>query len=75
MAQGKINRGRQTDHPAGRHSIRTNQCPPPPSPPHIASAHWTTNLNNTVSDAIVTYYMGMWTNGNGITHTKKVTPQ
>jgi len=44
-------------------------------PPHIASAHWTTNLNNTVSDAIVTYYMGMWTNGNGITHTKKVTPQ
>jgi len=23
-----------TDHPAGRHSIRTNQCPPPPSP-HI----------------------------------------
>jgi len=30
--QGKINRGRHTDHPAGRHSIRTNQCPPPPSP-------------------------------------------
>ena len=30
--QGKINRGRQTDHPAGRHSIRTKQCPPPPSP-------------------------------------------
>jgi len=20
------------DHPAGHHSIRTNQCPPPPSP-------------------------------------------
>ena len=32
MVQGKINRGRHTDHPAGRHSIRTNQCPPPPSP-------------------------------------------
>ena len=30
--QGKIKRGRQTDHPAGRHSIQTNQCPPPPSP-------------------------------------------
>jgi len=30
--QGKINRGRQTDHPAGRHSIWTNQCPPPPFP-------------------------------------------
>jgi len=30
----KINRGRHTDHhhPAGRHSIRTNQCPPPSSP-------------------------------------------
>jgi len=22
-----------TDHPAGHHSIRTNQCPPPPFPP------------------------------------------
>jgi len=32
MVQGKINRGRHTDHPAGRHSIRTNQCPTPPSP-------------------------------------------
>jgi len=32
MVQGKTNRGRHTDHPAGRHSIRTNQCPPPPSP-------------------------------------------
>ena len=32
MVQGKINRGRHTDHPAGRHSIRTNQCSPPPSP-------------------------------------------
>jgi len=32
MVQGKINRGRHTVHPAGRHSIRTNQCPPPPSP-------------------------------------------
>ena len=30
--QGKINRGRHTNHLAGRHSIRTNQCPPPSSP-------------------------------------------
>ena len=31
MVQQKINRGRHTDqyHPAGCHSIRTNQCPPP----------------------------------------------
>jgi len=32
MVQGVINRGRHTDHLAGRHSIQTNQCPPPPSP-------------------------------------------
>jgi len=31
MAQGKINKGRHTDHPGGSHSIRTNQCIPPPS--------------------------------------------
>jgi len=31
MVQGKINRGRHTDHPAWRHSIQTNQCLPPPS--------------------------------------------
>jgi len=31
LVQGKINGGRHTDHPAGRHSSRTNQCPPPPS--------------------------------------------
>ena len=34
MVQGKINGGRHTDHPAGRHSIPTKQLPPPPSP-HI----------------------------------------
>jgi len=32
MTQGKMNRGRHTNHPDGRHSIWTNQCPPPPSP-------------------------------------------
>ena len=32
MVQRKTNRGRSTDHPAGRHSIRTNHCPPPLSP-------------------------------------------
>jgi len=30
--QGKINRGRNTNHQDGRHSIRTKQCPHPPSP-------------------------------------------
>jgi len=32
MVRRKIYRGRHTDHPAGRHSIRTNQCQPLPSP-------------------------------------------
>ena len=38
MVKGKINRGRHTDHPAGRHSILTNQCPLPPSPPYFLQA-------------------------------------
>jgi len=38
MVQGKINRGRHIDHPAGRHSIRTNQCPPLPSSPYFLQA-------------------------------------
>jgi len=33
MVQGEINRGRHTDHPTGRHSIQTNQCPPYHPPP------------------------------------------
>ena len=32
MVQGQINRGRHTDHSTGRHSVRTSQCLPPPSP-------------------------------------------
>ena len=32
VVQGMINRGRYTDHLDGHHSIRTKQCPPPPSP-------------------------------------------
>ena len=35
MVQGNINRRRHIDHPVGCHSIQTNQCPPPPSPPHF----------------------------------------
>ena len=37
MVQGKINRGRHTDQPAGGHSVRTKQCPPP-SPSHFLQA-------------------------------------
>jgi len=32
MVQGKINKGRHINHPARRNSIRTKQCPAPPSP-------------------------------------------
>jgi len=32
MVQGKINRGRHTDHLAESYSIWTNHYPPPPSP-------------------------------------------
>ena len=58
MVQGKINRGRHTDHPAGHHSIQTNQCSPPPSSPYTffrpdalpaaqptASKHWRQNMH------------------------------
>jgi len=36
MVQGKTNRGKHIDHPARRHSVRTNQFPPPPS--HVLQA-------------------------------------
>jgi len=35
IMQGRINRGRHTDHPAGRQSSRSSQCQPPPSPPFL----------------------------------------
>ena len=38
MVQGNINRGRHTDHLAGHHSIRTNQCPPQPCPHFFSQA-------------------------------------
>ena len=38
MVQGNIKKGRHTDHLAGRHSIRTNQCPPPPPLPYSLQA-------------------------------------
>jgi len=43
--QGKTNRGRHTDHPAGRHSIRTKECPPPSSPQSLACLHSANKVN------------------------------
>jgi len=49
MVQGKINRGRHIDHPAGRHSIQTNQCQPPPSP------HFSPSTKNNLTIMIISY--------------------
>jgi len=40
MVQGKFNRGRHTDHPAGRQSIRTNQCQSPSFPIFAGRMHF-----------------------------------
>ena len=48
MVQGKINRGRHTDHPAGRHSVRTNQYPPPPSPHFLQAGCLSCHPTNSV---------------------------
>jgi len=55
MVQGKINRGRHTDNPAGRHSIRTNQCPPSPSPHKEPNKHRKTRLLLTQSSKFVCF--------------------
>jgi len=63
--QGKINRGRHIDHPAARHSIGTNQFPPPPSPifyrpdalpaaQPTVSKHWRQSLVKYYYNIIVT---------------------
>ena len=71
MVQGKINTGRHTDHPAGRHFIQTKQCPPPPSP-HIlyrpdalpaaqptASKHWRQQRLHTIQTKFI--HKKQWT--------------
>jgi len=53
--RAKINRGRHTDHPAGRHSIRTNQCPPPPSPILLQAGFPSCRPSNSVKALKATY--------------------
>ena len=57
--QGKINR--HTDHPAGRHSIRANQCPPPPSPYIFTGRTPSCRPTNSVT-ALTAYYVTMLLN-------------
>jgi len=55
VVRAKINRGRHTDHPAGRHSIRTNQCPPPPSPILLQAGFPSCRPSNSVKALKATY--------------------
>jgi len=59
MVQGEINRGRHTDHPAGRHNLWTNRCPPPPSP-HIflQDGYPSCRPTNSVKALKATWYNG-----------------
>jgi len=57
MLQGKINRGRHTDHPAGRHSTRTNQCPPPPSPIFLQAGCPSCRPTNSVKALKATHHL------------------
>jgi len=55
IVQGKINRGRHTDQPDGRHSIRIKQCPPLPTPSYTAEySHW----NNSYPKNYVSRHQG-----------------
>ena len=54
---GKISRGRHTDHPAGYHSIRTNQCPPPPSPDFVQVGCPSCCPTNSVKALKASYYI------------------
>jgi len=62
MVQGKVNRGRHTDHPAKRHSIRTNQCPPPPSPHFLQTGCPSCCPTNSVKalEATTAFGLGRW---------------
>jgi len=56
---GKINRGRHTDHQAGRHSIQTNQCPPPPSPHFLQAGCLSCRPTNSVKALKATSALGL----------------
>ena len=55
IVEGEINRGRHTGHPAGRHSIRTNQSPPPPSPIIHVKGFWKLDSANVILQWLVKY--------------------
>jgi len=59
MVQGKINRGRHTDHPTGRHSIWTKQCPPPPFPHFLQAGCPSCRSTNSVKALKATSAFGL----------------
>ena len=59
MVQGKINRGRHTDHLAGHHSIRTNQCPSPSSPHFLQTGCLSCRPTNSVKALKATSAFGL----------------
>ena len=59
MVQRQINRGRHTDHPAGRNSIRTNQCAPPPSPIFLQAGCPSCRPTNSVKELKAVLYSRM----------------
>jgi len=59
MVQGKINRSRHTDNPAGHHSIRTNQCPPPPFPHFLQARCPSCHSTNSVKALKATSAFGL----------------
>ena len=73
IVQGKTNRGRHTDHPAGRHSIRTNQCPPSPSPPFFYRPDDLSATQPTVSKHCRQLFISWKSQFHGTKYTKKLT--
>jgi len=49
-----------TDHPAGRHSIRTNQCPPLLSPPFLQAGRPSSRPTNSVKALKATLITLYW---------------
>jgi len=64
MVQGKINRGTHTDHPVGRHSIRTKQCPPPASPHFLQAGCPSCHPTNSVKALKTTHNICLYCNIN-----------
>jgi len=62
MVQGKINRDIHTNHPAGCHSVWTNQCPPPSFPIFLQAGCPSCRRTNSVKALkATTLFSGKWT--------------